>query len=175
MVLGDLILLGPGDHLLVDGEVVASDGLEIDESLLTGEADPVHKRPGDRALSGSFAVAGTGAFRATAVGADAYAVRLAEEASRFHLAHSELRDGVARFIKYITWLVIPIGALLIYSQLRNAADFGAAITGAVAGIVTMIPEGLVLMTSIAFAVGVVRLGRRGCLVQELPRSRAWPG
>ncbi|MET8004637.1 HAD-IC family P-type ATPase [Nonomuraea glycinis] len=168
VVLGDLILLGPGDHLLVDGEVVASDGLEIDESLLTGEADPVHKRPGDRALSGSFAVAGTGAFRATAVGADAYAVRLAEEASRFHLAHSELRDGVARFIKYITWLVIPIGALLIYSQLRNAADFGAAITGAVAGIVTMIPEGLVLMTSIAFAVGVVRLGRRGCLVQELP-------
>jgi cation-transporting ATPase E len=168
VVLGDLVLLGPGDHLLVDGEVVASDGLEIDESLLTGEADPLHKRPGDRVLSGSFAVAGTGAFRATAVGTDAYAVRLAEEASRFHLAHSELRDGVARFIRYITWLVIPIGALLMYSQLRNSVDFGTAITGAVAGIVTMIPEGLVLMTSIAFAVGVVRLGRRGCLVQELP-------
>ncbi|MFI7455706.1 HAD-IC family P-type ATPase [Nonomuraea sp. NPDC049714] len=168
VVLGDLILLGPGDHLLVDGEVVASDGLEIDESLLTGEADPVHKRPGDRVLSGSFAVAGTGAFTATAVGADAYAVRLAEEASRFHLAHSELRDGVARFIRYITWLVIPIGALLMYSQLRNSVDFGTAITGAVAGIVTMIPEGLVLITSIAFAVGVVRLGWRGCLVQELP-------
>ncbi|WP_113701083.1 HAD-IC family P-type ATPase [Nonomuraea lactucae] len=168
VVLGDLILLGPGDRLLVDGEVVQSDGLEIDESLLTGEADPVHKQPGDQVLSGSFAVAGSGAFVATRVGTDAYAVRLAEEASKFHLAHSELRDGVANFIKYITWLVIPIGALLTYSQLRNSADFGTAITGAVAGIVTMIPEGLVLMTSIAFAVGVVRLGRRKCLVQELP-------
>ncbi|MBB6345405.1 cation-transporting ATPase E [Nonomuraea muscovyensis] len=168
VALGDLVLLGPGDRLLVDGEVVHSDGLEIDESLLTGEADPVHKRPGDQALSGSFAVAGSGAFVATRVGTDAYAVRLAEEASKFHLARSELRDGVRNFIKYITWLVLPIGALLTYSQLRNSADFGTAITGAVAGIVTMIPEGLVLMTSIAFAVGVVRLGRRRCLVQELP-------
>ncbi|MEQ4717359.1 HAD-IC family P-type ATPase [Nonomuraea sp. B19D2] len=168
VVLGDLVLLGPGDRLLVDGEVVESDGLEVDESLLTGEADPVHKRPGDQVLSGSFAVAGAGAFVATKVGTDAYAVKLAEEASRFHLAHSELRAGVANFIKYITWLVIPIGALLIYSQLKHSADFGTAITGAVAGIVTMIPEGLVLMTSIAFAVGVIRLGRRKCLVQELP-------
>ncbi|MFG3441847.1 HAD-IC family P-type ATPase [Nonomuraea sp. NPDC047897] len=168
VVLGDLVLLGPGDRLLVDGEVVHSDGLEIDESLLTGEADPVHKQPGDQVLSGSFAVAGSGAFVATKVGTDAYAVRLAEEASAFHLAHSELRDGVRNFIKYITWLVLPIGALLTYSQLSNSADFSTAITGAVAGIVTMIPEGLVLMTSIAFAVGVVRLGRRKCLVQELP-------
>ncbi|MER6946581.1 HAD-IC family P-type ATPase [Nonomuraea sp. NPDC000554] len=168
VVLGDLILLGPGDRLLVDGEVVESDGLEVDESLLTGEADPVHKHEGDQVLSGSFAVAGSGSFVATKVGTDAYAVRLAEEASKFHLAHSELRDGVANFIKYITWLVIPIGALLLYSQLRHSTDFGTAITGAVAGIVTMIPEGLVLMTSIAFAVGVVRLGRRKCLVQELP-------
>ncbi|MEV0831368.1 HAD-IC family P-type ATPase [Nonomuraea rubra] len=168
VVLGDLILLGPGDRLLVDGEVARSDGLEIDESLLTGEADPVHKQPGDQVLSGSFAVAGSGAFVATRVGTDAYAAKLAEEASKFHLAHSELRAGVANFIKYITWLVIPIGALLIYSQLHNSADLRTAVTGAVAGIVTMIPEGLVLMTSIAFAVGVVRLGRRQCLVQELP-------
>ncbi|MBF8188985.1 HAD-IC family P-type ATPase [Nonomuraea sp. K274] len=168
VVLGDLILLGPGDRLLVDGEVVESDGLEVDESLLTGEADPVHKRPGEQVLSGSFAVAGAGAFVATKVGTDAYALRLTEEASKFHLAHSELRQGVADFIKYITWLVIPIGALLIHSQLSNSADFRTAITGAVAGIVTMIPEGLVLMTSIAFAVGVIRLGRRRCLVQELP-------
>ncbi|MGI5488995.1 HAD-IC family P-type ATPase [Microtetraspora malaysiensis] len=168
IVLGDLILLGPGDRLLVDGEVVASEGLEVDESLLNGEADPMHKEPGDQVLSGSFVVAGSGAFTATKVGADAYAARLTAEASKFALASSELRDGVARFIKYITWLVVPIGALLIYSQLNHHADFGTAITGAVAGIVTMIPEGLVLMTSIAFAVGVVRLGRRKCLVQELP-------
>ncbi|MFI6817052.1 HAD-IC family P-type ATPase [Nonomuraea sp. NPDC050328] len=168
VVQGDLILLGPGDKLLVDGDVTAAEGLEVDESLLTGESDPVHKKPGDEVLSGSFVSAGSGAYVATKVGTDAYAVKLAQEASKFSLAHSELRDGVTKFIKYITWLVVPLGALLIWNLLRNSADFATAITGAVAGVVTMIPEGLVLMTSIAFAVGVVRLGRRNCLVQELP-------
>ncbi|MEU8206276.1 HAD-IC family P-type ATPase [Streptosporangium sp. NPDC049046] len=174
VVLGDLVLLRPGDQVLVDGEVVDADGLEVDESLLTGEADPVHKRPGDpddpgdEVLSGSFVVAGRGAYVATRVGRDAYAARLAEEASAFSLSHSELREGVTRFIKYVTWLVIPIGALLTWSQVSRQTSVGEAVTGTVAGIVTMIPEGLVLMTSIAFAVGVIRLGRRRCLVQELP-------
>ncbi|GII94761.1 HAD-IC family P-type ATPase [Sinosporangium siamense] len=168
VVLDDLVVLGPGDRLLVDGEVTSSAGLEIDESLLTGEADSVHKQPGDAVLSGSFVVAGTGIYVATKVGKEAYAAKLAEEASKFALAHSELRDGVNKFIKYITWLVIPIGLLLIYSQLNRATTFDEALTSTVAGIVTMIPEGLVLMTSIAFAVGVVRLGQRKCLVQELP-------
>lgn len=168
VVLGDLVLLSPGDQLLVDGEVVDADGLEVDESLLTGEADPVYKRPGDEALSGSFAIAGRGSYLATRVGRDAYAARLAEEASAFSLSHSELREGVTRFIKYVTWLVIPIGALLTWSQVSRQTSVGEAVTGTVAGIVTMIPEGLVLMTSIAFAVGVIRLGRRRCLVQELP-------
>ncbi|WP_436764272.1 HAD-IC family P-type ATPase [Streptosporangium sp. V21-05] len=168
VVLGDLVLLSSGDQLLVDGEVVDADGLEADESLLTGEADPVHKRPGDEVLSGSFVVAGRGAYVATRVGRDAYAARLAEEASAFSLSHSELREGVTRFIKYVTWLVIPIGALLTWSQVSRRTSVGEAVTGTVAGIVTMIPEGLVLMTSIAFAVGVIRLGRRRCLVQELP-------
>ncbi|MER5651191.1 HAD-IC family P-type ATPase [Streptosporangium sp. NPDC002524] len=168
VVLGDLVLLSSGDQLLVDGETVDADGLEADESLLTGEADPVHKRPGDEVLSGSFVVAGRGAYIATRVGRDAYAARLAEEASAFSLSHSELREGVTRFIKYVTWLVIPIGALLTWSQVSRQTSVGEAVTGTVAGIVTMIPEGLVLMTSIAFAVGVIRLGRRRCLVQELP-------
>ncbi|MFI6452107.1 HAD-IC family P-type ATPase [Streptosporangium amethystogenes] len=168
VVLGDLILLAPGDQLLVDGETVDSDGLEADESLLTGEADPVHKLPGDEVLSGSFVVAGRGSYVATRVGGDAYAARLAEEASAFSLSHSELRDGITRFIKYVTWLVVPIGALLTWSQVSRRTGIGEAVTSTVAGIVTMIPEGLVLMTSIAFAVGVIRLGRRRCLVQELP-------
>ncbi|GAA3508558.1 cation-transporting ATPase E [Streptosporangium album] len=168
IVLGDLILLSPGDQLQVDGQVADADGLEVDESLLTGEAAPVVKQPGDQMLSGSFAVAGNGSYVVTRVGGDAYAARLAEEASAFNLSHSELRDGITRFIAYITWMIIPIGALLVWSQINRAGDFGQAVTGAVAGIVTMIPEGLVLMTSIAFAVGVIRLGRRHCLVQELP-------
>ncbi|MGI8330226.1 HAD-IC family P-type ATPase [Actinomadura scrupuli] len=168
IVLGDLLLVGSGDRVVVDGEISESEGLEVDESLLTGEADPVHKRPGDPVMSGSFVVAGNGAFTATKVGRDAYAAALVEEASRFSLARSELQTGINAFLKYVTWLIVPTAILLIISQLVSAQSFDQAVVGAVAGVATMVPEGLVLMTSIAFAVGVVRLGRRQCLVQELP-------
>ncbi|WP_225993911.1 HAD-IC family P-type ATPase [Actinomadura rudentiformis] len=168
VVLDDLIVLGSGDKIVVDGTVAASHGLEVDESLLTGEADAVSKTPGDEVRSGSFVVAGGGTFTAEKVGREAYAARLVEEASRFSLSHSELMAGINRFLKYVTWLIIPTAILLFISQFRTSLGFGEAIVGAVAGVVTMIPEGLVLMTSIAFAVGVVRLGRRHCLVQELP-------
>ncbi|MCW2916350.1 MAG: putative cation-transporting ATPase [Actinomycetia bacterium] len=168
IVLEDLMMLSSGDRVIVDGVVSESEGLEADESLLTGEADPVHKAPGDPMMSGSFVVAGGGAFTATKVGRDAYAARLVEEASRFSLAQSELQGGINIFLKYVTWLIIPTALLLIISQLNSAQTFADAVVGAVAGVATMVPEGLVLMTSIAFAVGVVRLGRRKCLVQELP-------
>ncbi|MFC4910814.1 HAD-IC family P-type ATPase [Actinomadura gamaensis] len=168
VVRDDLIALGTGDKIVVDGPVVASSGLEVDESLLTGEADPVHKRAGDELKSGSFVVAGSGTFTAAKVGRDAYAARLTEEASRFTLTRSELMEGINRFLKYVTWLIIPVAILLFASQFRSAGGVSNAVVGAVAGVVTMIPEGLVLMTSIAFAVGVVRLGRRQALVQELP-------
>ncbi|MGW5017920.1 cation-translocating P-type ATPase [Streptomyces cacaoi] len=169
LVLGDLVELRPGDKCVVDGEVAEADSLEIDESLLTGEADPVVKRPGDAILSGSFVVAGSGAFTATKVGSEAYAARLAEEASRFTLVHSELRGGISQILKYITWMMVPAAIGLVLSQLvveRHHAD--EAIRRMVAGIVPMVPEGLVLLTSVAFAIGVIRLGRKQCLVQELP-------
>ncbi|MFB6436030.1 HAD-IC family P-type ATPase [Streptomyces sp. NPDC056411] len=169
VVLGDLIELGPGDKAVVDGEVLESDGLEIDESLLTGEADPVLKKPGEPVLSGSFVVAGGGAFTATKVGREAYAAQLAEEASRFTLVHSELRSGISRILKYVTWMMIPTALGLILSHLLTLGLPGdEAIRRMVAGIVPMIPEGLVLLTSVAFAIGVIRLGRKQCLVQELP-------
>ncbi|MEU0398977.1 cation-translocating P-type ATPase [Streptomyces sp. NPDC006197] len=169
IVLGDLIELGPGDKVVVDGEVAEADSLEIDESLLTGEADPVVKRPGDRMMSGSFVVAGGGAFTATKVGREAYAAQLAEEASRFTLVHSELRTGVSTILKYVTWMMVPTAIGLVISQLVvKDNDFKGAVARTVGGIVPMIPEGLVLLTSVAFAVGVIRLGRRQCLVQELP-------
>lgn len=168
IVKDDLVLLAPGDKVVVDGPVTHSAGLEIDESLLTGEADPVHKEPGEWVQSGSFVVAGSGSYVAEKIGADSYAAKLVEEASRFSLAHSELRNGINRFIKIITWLIVPVAFLLICSQLIGQAGLSAAIVSTVAGIVPMIPEGLVLLTSIAFAVGVIRLGRRKCLVQELP-------
>ena len=117
IVLGDLVELGPGDKCVVDGTVAEAESLEIDESLLTGEADPVVKRPGDQVMSGSFVVAGGGAFTATKVGREAYAARLAEEASRFTLVHSELRGGISQILKYITWMMIPAAVGLILSQL----------------------------------------------------------
>ena len=169
IVLDDLIEIGPGDKVVVDGVCVEADGLEIDESLLTGEADPVVKHPGDHVMSGSFVVAGGGAFQATKVGREAYAAQLAEEASRFTLVQSELRSGISTILKYVTWMMVPTAIGLIVSQLvvkENAFDDSVART--VGGIVPMVPEGLVLLTSVAFAIGVIRLGCKQCLVQELP-------
>ncbi|MER5780512.1 HAD-IC family P-type ATPase [Streptomyces mobaraensis] len=169
IVLGDVIELGPGDKCVVDGEVLESDGLEIDESLLTGEADPVLKKPGDKIMSGSFVVAGGGAFAATKVGREAYAAQLAEEASRFTLVHSELRTGISRILKYVTWMMVPTAVGLVISQLVvQDHDWREAVRRMIAGIVPMVPEGLVLLTSVAFAIGVIRLGNKQCLVQELP-------
>ncbi|WP_433679506.1 HAD-IC family P-type ATPase [Nocardia sp. CA-119907] len=169
VVLDDLIELGPGDQIVVDGTVEESALLEVDESLLTGEADPVDKPVGGAVMSGSYVVSGSGAYRATKVGKDAYAAKLAEEASKFTLVKSELRSGIDTILKVITYLLIPAGLLSIYNQLFSSKEsWQPAVTGMVAALVPMVPEGLVLMTSVAFAVGVVRLGRRQCLVQELP-------
>ncbi|GHE38119.1 magnesium-transporting ATPase [Streptomyces capitiformicae] len=169
IVLGDLIEIGPGDKIVVDGECVETEGLEIDESLLTGEADPVVKQPGDQVMSGSFVVAGGGAFTATKVGREAYAAQLAEEASRFTLVHSELRSGISTILKYVTWMMVPTAIGLIISQLIvKENDLRDSVARTVGGIVPMVPEGLVLLTSVAFAIGVIRLGRKQCLVQELP-------
>ena len=169
IVLDDLIEFGPGDKAVVDGVCVEADGLEIDESLLTGEADPVVKKRGDQVMSGSFVVAGGGAFKATKVGREAYAAQLAEEASRFTLVHSELRTGISTILKYVTWMMIPTAIGLVISQLVvKQHGFKDSIARTVGGIVPMVPEGLVLLTSVAFAIGVIRLGRKQCLVQELP-------
>ncbi|MGA4958451.1 HAD-IC family P-type ATPase [Streptomyces lavendulocolor] len=169
IVLGDCIELGPGDKVVVDGEIAEADNLEVDESLLTGEADPVVKKPGHQVMSGSFVVAGGGAFTATKVGREAYAAQLAEEASRFTLVRSELRSGISTILKYVTWMMVPTATGLIISQLvvKDTA-FKDSVARTVGGIVPMIPEGLVLLTSVAFAIGVIRLGRKQCLVQELP-------
>jgi cation-transporting P-type ATPase E len=169
VVLDDIIELGSGDQVVVDGEIVEEASLEVDESLLTGEADHVAKNVGDLVMSGSFVVAGAGAYRATKVGREAYAAKLAEEASKFTLVKSELRDGINTILKFITYLLIPAGLLTIYTQLfMTHAGWRESVLRMVGALAPMVPEGLVLMTSIAFAVGVIRLGRRQCLVQELP-------
>ncbi len=169
VVLDDVIELGPGDQIVVDGEILEEVNVEIDESLLTGEADPIAKDAGDQVMSGSFVVAGSGAYRATKVGREAYAAKLAEEASKFTLVKSELRTGINKILQFITYLLVPAGALIIYTQLFTTdSGWRESVLRMVGALVPMVPEGLVLMTSIAFAVGVVRLGRRQCLVNELP-------
>ena len=169
VVLDDIIELGPGDQVVVDGEVVEGENLEVDESLLTGEADPVTKAPGDSVMSGSFVVTGIGAYRATKVGPEAYAAKLAEEASKFTLVKSELRNGINRILQFVTYLLVPAGLLTIYTQFFTThAGWRQSVLRTVGALVPMVPEGLVLLTSVAFAVGVIRLGQRQCLVQELP-------
>jgi cation-transporting ATPase E len=174
VVLDDIIVLRTGDQLVVDGVVVESVGLEIDESLLTGEADPVDKSIDDSAMSGSFVVAGGGLYQATRVGRDSFAAGLTEQAKKFQQTNSELRDSVAKFIRVISFALLPVGALLFWSQIQavDSPDSGQtikdAIRGTIAGVVTMVPEGLVLLTSIAMAVAVIRLARYKVLVQDMP-------
>jgi cation-transporting ATPase E len=167
LVLDDVVALQVGDQIAVDGHVLEEHGLEVDESLLTGEADPVAKDIGDEVMSGSFVVAGSGCIRATAVGADAYAFKLSSEARRFSLVKSELRSGINRVIKLIGWLMIPTAVLLVTAQLSADVGVVEAVQGSVAGLVAMVPEGLVLLTSIAFAVGATRLASKKVLTQEL--------
>ncbi|MEW6059667.1 MAG: HAD-IC family P-type ATPase [Actinomycetota bacterium] len=168
VVMDDVLELQPGDQVIVDGEVLEAQGLEVDESLLSGESEPVLKEVGNEVLSGSFVSAGGGRYRATRVGRAAYAVKLAEEARRFTLTRSELRAGIDRILQIVTWVIVPTAILLLISQLRSNHSIRAALRASVAGTVAMVPEGLVLLTSVAFAVGVVRLARRKVLVQELP-------
>jgi ATPase, P-type (transporting), HAD superfamily, subfamily IC len=167
LVLDDLLELRTGDQVPADGVITTSAGMELDESLLTGEADAIVKQSEDQALSGSFVVAGSGRMQATAIGANAYARQLATEARRFTVTKSELVDGINTLLRYITWLLLIVGPLLFWTQLQDNS-VPTAISGAVAGVVGMVPEGLVLLTSIAFGLAAVTLARRKVLVQELP-------
>ncbi|MBC6763021.1 MULTISPECIES: HAD-IC family P-type ATPase [Corynebacterium] len=169
VVLDDLIEVGPGDQIVVDGILRYASDVAVDESSLTGESDAVDKSVGDMVYSGSSIVVGSARYQATKVGKEAYAAKLAAEANKFTLTDSQLFRGINKILTYISWILIPVGALAIYTQLFVAGDdLNDALLGMVATLVPMVPEGLVLMTTIAFALGVVRLGRHRVLVNELP-------
>ncbi|MHA7305900.1 HAD-IC family P-type ATPase [Arthrobacter sp. TMN-49] len=177
VVYDDVLLLRTGDQIPADAMVLEADALEIDESLLTGESDPVAKLPGDMTLSGSAVVAGYGTARVHRVGAESYASQLTAEARRFSLVNSEIRNSINRIILYIAWALIPIILLVINGQMSAhggwaqaiaSGDWRIAVVSAVASIVAMIPEGLVLLTSISFGMAAVSLARQQVLVQELP-------
>lgn len=176
VVLGDLLELRAGDQVAADAEVSESARLQLDESMLTGESDPVDKQPGDRVLSGSIVVGGEGAAVVTAVGADSFANRLAGQAKKFSLVASELRSSINRVLRWVAWMVGPIALLVLNAQMvvfggwphaLESGQWRQAAVNTIASVVAMIPLGLVLMTSIAFAVGAVKLARQQVLVQEL--------
>lgn len=177
VVLDDVLVLRAGDQIPADAVVVTEARLQVDESMLTGESDPVDKAPGDEVLSGSVVVAGEGTAKVTRVGADSFANRLSSEAKKFSLVASELRTSLNRVLGWVAWIIGPVAILVVNAQMQALGGWGPAIesgawrdgaVGTIAALVAMIPLGLVLMTSIAFAVGAVRLSQRKVLVQELP-------
>ena len=167
VVADDVLEVGPGDQVVVDGTVGNSISLQIDESLLTGESDPVDKQPGDEVRSGSFVVSGTGRYRATRIGDEAYANSLANEAKRFSLVNSELRRGINAILKVLVVLIPPASLLLLLSLLEAEDTWERALQGTVAAAVAMVPDGLVLLTSLAFVAGVISLARHRALAKEL--------
>jgi len=159
----------PADQIVVDGEVLEENNLAVDESLLTGEADPIVKDAGGQRDVGQLRRRRERAYRATKVGREAYAAKLSEEASKFTLVNSELRSGINKILQFITYLLVPAGLLIIYTQLFTTdAGWRESVLRMVGALVPMVPEGLVLMTSIAFARRGGAARRRQCLVNELP-------
>ncbi len=167
VLVGDVVRLAPGDQVVADGELVEAQGLELDESILTGESVTVVRGVGESVRSGSFAVEGTAAFVVSAVGADSYAGRLAGEARRFRHAHSPLERALNRLLLVLVGAMVPLGAMLGYSLYHRHVPMRAAISTATAAVVTLVPEGLILLTSLTFAVAALKMARRGALAQQL--------
>lgn len=176
IVLDDLLWIRSGDQVPADADIVDSYGLELDESMLTGESRTVRKDAGDQVFSGSTAVSGMALARVTAVGEHGYAATLTAQAKVYKKTVSDLNKGINTILKFMTFLVVPLCVLLILSQIHTVGGWSVAIStgewrqavvSAVAGVVGMIPEGLVLLTSLNFAIAAMRLARHNTLVQEL--------
>ncbi len=164
---GDLISLRPGDQVVADGTVVESTSLMLDESPLTGESVAVERAVGDRLLSGSFVVEGGGEFVAEHTGAESYAAKLSGTAREHRIQRSPLEQQINQLLKVLVGVMVPLGAAFVYVLIRHDLPFREAAGTATAGIVTLVPEGLILLTSMTFAAAAVRLTRHGLLVQYL--------
>ena len=172
VVPGDLVRVEPGDQLVADGAVVDTRGLTVDESLLTGESDGVRKRVGDRLLSGSFGISGSGHYELDAVREDSYAAKIAGEAREFRHAPSPLQLEVNEVLKATTIALVPIALIVLVGFTVHDKEFREAAQEATAGLVTLIPEGLVLLMSVTLAVAAVRLARQHTLVQQMAATEA---
>ncbi|SEA08502.1 cation-transporting ATPase E [Eubacterium aggregans] len=167
IVLGDLVELKAGNQIPADAILVSGE-MEVDESLLTGEADAIMKKSGDTVLSGSFVVSGTARVQVIRVGKDNYATKLAEDVRTLRKPNSDIMRALKRITQFVGIIIVPVGIALLFLSLQvQGLDIQQSVTTTVAALVGMIPEGLVLLTSIALAVGVIRLSRYRTLVQEL--------
>ena len=164
---GDLVRIEAGDQVVADGTLEEAAGLRLDESILTGESRPVERGRGEEVRSGSFAVEGAGAFVVTAVGDDSYAQRIAGEARQFRHPRSPLERALNRLLLILVAVMVPLGTIFVYSLWQRDVPIREAVTTAVAGIVTLVPEGLVLLLSLTFAAAALQLARRGALAQQL--------
>ena len=177
IVMDDLLELRAGDQLLADAEVVYSDGLELDESILTGESEPVEKNIGNTVLASSAVSAGRGLAKVTRVGSNTYASKITLEAKKFSLVSSELRNAINKVIKWISWALLPFVLIAANGQMQARGGWVAAIAdgswleatvAAIASVIAFVPQGLVLITSITFAVAAMKLANKKVLLQELP-------
>jgi magnesium-transporting ATPase (P-type) len=172
IVPGDVVRIEPGDQLVADGVLVASRGVALDESLLTGESDGIRKREGDRVLSGSFCLNGSGYYEVDAVREQSYAEKIAGEARTFRHPPSPLQLEVNRVLSATTILMVPLAVILLLAFQVRSVGFQDAVQTATAGLVTLIPEGLVLLMSVTLAVAAVRLARQNTLVQQIAATEA---
>ncbi|MFC2745282.1 MAG: HAD-IC family P-type ATPase, partial [Rothia dentocariosa] len=178
LVEGDVVVLKRGDQVPADAVVLTSDSLELDESLLTGENDPIPKRPGDMVLSASSVLGGTGRVLLSAVGSESRASKISDEARQFSRIQSELRDALDRVVRWITFGLAIIIPIVLWGQVRAAGGLEVVnrdglwenvAIAVVSSVASMIPQGLALMTTLAFAAAAVALGRKhNILVQEQP-------
>ena len=167
LVVDDLIFLKAGEQVPADAKILEG-SLEVNESLLTGEADNLPKNPGDELFSGSFVTAGQACCQIIHVGSDNYASRITSEAKEFKRHNSELRNSLNAILKVISIIIVPLGAMLFYKQYYFVGDnIRDSVVNMVAAVLGMIPEGLVLLTSVALTLGALKLAQKKTLVQEL--------
>jgi cation-transporting P-type ATPase E len=167
VVVGDVVILEPGDQLIADGRLLAASDLRLDESILTGESEPAHRIVGEEVRSGAFAVEGAGGHEVTAIGAESFAARLTGEARSFRHPRSPLEQAINRLLYALVGLVIGLGAILGFSLYHRHVHLHAAVATSAAGVVSLIPEGLVLLVGLTYAAAAVRMSRRGVLAQQL--------
>jgi magnesium-transporting ATPase (P-type) len=167
VVPGDLVRLAPGDQVVADGRLAAAEGLSLDESILTGESEPVRRAAGEEARSGAFAVEGRGSYVVEKVGVESYAERIAGEARAFRHPRSPLERAFNRLLLFLVAVMLPLSAVLGVSLWEREASLETTVDTSVAAVVSLVPEGLMVLASLTYAVAALRMSRRGALAQQL--------